>query len=126
MSLRNRIGAAAGIAVALTVVSLAFTVYVAVRSELYNQVDRTLNDRARPFATGSGSHADGADPRARGALANGGQAAPSSPSHGGKPAPVPGGDPGGGLGAAAAASRAPLGRPSGHPQVVWATGSATA
>jgi len=57
MSLRNRIGAAAGIAVALTVVSLAFTVYVAVRSELYNQVDRALNDRARPFATGSGCSA---------------------------------------------------------------------
>jgi two-component system sensor histidine kinase MprB len=126
MSLRNRIGAAAGIAVALTVVSLAFTVYVAVRSELYNQVDRALNDRARPFATGSGSHADGDDARARAALANGGQAAPTSPSHGGKPAPVPGGDPGGGLGAAAAASRAPFGGPSGHLQFVSPTGRVTA
>jgi two-component system, OmpR family, sensor histidine kinase MprB len=109
MSLRHRIGAAAGIAVALTVIGVAITVYVAVRSELYNQVDTALNDRARPFVTGPGPRTDGDE----------GRGAP--PQQGG----ARGGDPGGGLGAAAAASRAPFGGPSGHLQFVSPTGRVT-
>jgi two-component system, OmpR family, sensor histidine kinase MprB len=112
MSLRNRIGAAAGIAVALTVIGVAITVYVAVRSELYNQVDTALNDRARPFVTGPG-------PRD-------GDAGESAPAPGSAPGHGPGGEPGGGLGAAAAASRAPFGGPSGHLQFVSPTGRVTA
>ena len=126
MSLRNRIGAAAGIAVALTVISVAITVYVAVRSELYNQVDTALNDRARPFVTGPGPRSDGDDARARAAQANGGSAAGGAPPHGSGPASAPGTDPGGGQGAAAAASRAPFGGPSGHLQFVSPTGRVTA
>ena len=55
MSLRNRMGAVAGIAVALTVIGVAVTVYVAVRSELYGQVDATLNERCDLTPEGSTS-----------------------------------------------------------------------
>jgi two-component system sensor histidine kinase MprB len=125
MSLRHRMGAAAGIAVALTVVSVAITVYVAVHSELYNQVDTALNDRARPFVTGPGPRSDGDDARARAAQANGGSPAQGAPPAGRGSGSALGGDPGGGQGAAAAASRAPFGGPSGHLQFVSPTGRVT-
>jgi len=126
VSLRHRIGAAAGIAVALTVIGVAITVYVAVRSELYNQVDTALNDRARPFVTGPGPRSDGDDARARAAQANGGSPAQGGRAPRGGSGSTPGGDPGGGQGAAAAASRAPFGGPSGHLQFVSPTGRVTA
>ncbi|HEV7460579.1 MAG TPA: HAMP domain-containing sensor histidine kinase [Solirubrobacteraceae bacterium] len=126
MSLRNRIGAAAGIAVALTVIGVAITVYVAVRSELYNQVDTALNDRARPFATGSGPHGDGDLGRNGAGQGSGGNLAQAAPPRGGNPGAVGGVDPGGGQGAAAAASRAPFGGPSGHLQFVSPSGRVTA
>ena len=50
MSLRNRIAAVAGLAVAIAVIGGAVAVYVAVRSELRGEVDRALRDRARPIA----------------------------------------------------------------------------
>jgi two-component system sensor histidine kinase MprB len=126
MSLRHRIGAAAGIAVALTVISLAITVYVAVRSELYNQVDTALNDRARPFATGPAPRADGDDTRGRSAQASAGTSPGGRPGSARGPGSTPGIDPGGGQGAAAAASRKPFGGPSGHLQFVSPTGRVTA
>ena len=117
MSLRNRMGAVAGIAVALTVIGVAVTVYVAVRSELYGQVDATLNDRARPFAA----------PGAPGPRDRGGDESRAAAGGGAPPAGrFAGRDPGGGLGEAAAASRAPFGGPSGHLQFVSATGRVTA
>src|SRR4051812_40475719 len=44
-------GAAAGLAVAGVVVAVAISVYVADRSELRGQIDRSLEDVARPFET---------------------------------------------------------------------------
>jgi two-component system sensor histidine kinase MprB len=51
VTLRNRIGAAAGLAVAGVVVAVAVSVYLADRSELRGQIDRALADIARPYET---------------------------------------------------------------------------
>jgi two-component system, OmpR family, sensor histidine kinase MprB len=51
MSLRSRIAAAAGVAVALVVVVMAAFVYLAVRSELRGQVDDALRKRAGQVAS---------------------------------------------------------------------------
>src|SRR5689334_491784 len=44
-------GAAAGLAVAGVVIAVAVAVYVADRSELRGQIDRSLEEVARPYAT---------------------------------------------------------------------------
>ena len=49
MSLRTRIAAVAGLAVAVAVLGVAVIVYVAIRSELRGEVDRSLRDRAGGF-----------------------------------------------------------------------------
>lgn len=49
MSLRTRIAAVAGLAVAVAVLGAAVTVYVAIRSELRGEVDRSLRERATAF-----------------------------------------------------------------------------
>ena len=46
MSLRTRIAAAAGLAVALVVVIAAVAIYLGVRAELRGEVDNSLRDRA--------------------------------------------------------------------------------
>ena len=46
MTLRTRMAAAAGVAVALTVVALAAAQYAAARSTLRGQIDSALRDRA--------------------------------------------------------------------------------
>ncbi|MGH2500371.1 MAG: hypothetical protein ACRDF0_09840, partial [Candidatus Limnocylindria bacterium] len=46
MSLRTRIAAVAGVAVAVIVVAAAAIVYVAVRSNLRGEVERALDERA--------------------------------------------------------------------------------
>jgi two-component system, OmpR family, sensor histidine kinase MprB len=51
VTLRHRMGAASGFAVAGVVVAVAIAVYVADRSELRGQIDRSLNDVARPYET---------------------------------------------------------------------------
>jgi two-component system, OmpR family, sensor histidine kinase MprB len=51
MSLRARIGAVAGLAVAGVVIAIAVASYVADRAELRGQVDRSLRDVAHVFAT---------------------------------------------------------------------------
>ena len=51
MSLRARIGAVAGLAVAGVVIAIAGASYVADRAELRGQVDRSLRDVAHVFAT---------------------------------------------------------------------------
>jgi two-component system, OmpR family, sensor histidine kinase MprB len=65
MTLRQRIAAAAGIAVAVAVVAAAAVTYLAVRSELRGEVDRSLHSRAAQLATvppAPGEHREG--PRA--------------------------------------------------------------
>ena len=59
MSLRTRIAAAAGMAVALVVVIAAVAIYLGVRAELRGEVDNSLRDRAAALATRGG------DPRRR-------------------------------------------------------------
>ncbi len=49
MSLRTRIAAVAGLAVAVAVLGAAVVVYVAIRSELRGEVDRALRERAGGF-----------------------------------------------------------------------------
>jgi two-component system, OmpR family, sensor histidine kinase MprB len=49
MTLRLRIAAVAGVAVALAVLAAAIVVYVAVRSDLRGQVDHSLQERAQVF-----------------------------------------------------------------------------
>jgi two-component system sensor histidine kinase MprB len=49
MSLRARMGLAAGVAVALAVVAVAVSAYAGTRSELLGQVDNSLRDLATPF-----------------------------------------------------------------------------
>ena len=50
MSLRTRIAAAAGLAVALVVLVAAGAIYFGVRAELRGEVDRSLRDRAGAIA----------------------------------------------------------------------------
>ncbi|HWG08582.1 MAG TPA: HAMP domain-containing sensor histidine kinase [Solirubrobacteraceae bacterium] len=75
MSLRLRIAAVGGVAVALAVLAAAVAIYLAVRSDLRGQIDRSLSQRAQQFvgasrprgpipATPDGSARAGA-PRAR-------------------------------------------------------------
>jgi two-component system sensor histidine kinase MprB len=67
VKLRTRMAAAAGVAVALTVVALAVTQYEAARSALRDQIDQALQERAKPIAAsrppgdGQGGGPDGGD-----------------------------------------------------------------
>jgi two-component system, OmpR family, sensor histidine kinase MprB len=102
MSLRGRMGAAAGLAVAIAILAVAVTAYLAVRSNLRAEIDRALSDRAQPFLVTLGP-----GERAR---FDAGSAE---------------GDPGGGQGDAAAASTAPFGGASGHVQFISPAGAVT-
>jgi two-component system, OmpR family, sensor histidine kinase MprB len=53
MTLRARIAASAGLAVAIAVLIAAISLYVAVRSDLRGEVDRSLTQRAQAFVPGS-------------------------------------------------------------------------
>jgi two-component system, OmpR family, sensor histidine kinase MprB len=100
VSLRVRIAAVAGLAVALAVLAAAVGVYIAVRSDLRGQIDESLNQRAQEFVSPRQPHAPG------GTL---GEAGPAAPPAGGAPAraaPVPAPAPGGGSNA----DRGPLPR----------------
>ena len=90
-------GAAAGLAVAGVVVAVAISVYVADRSELRGQIDRSLADVARPYET-QRQH-----PASRG------------PEHDGRP--------GGGPGPRDGAPPAAFGGASGYVQFVYADGT---
>ena len=59
MSLRTRIAAAAGIAVALVVVIAAVAIYLGVRAELRGEVDNSLRDRASALTMRSGDRERG-------------------------------------------------------------------
>jgi two-component system sensor histidine kinase MprB len=122
MTLRNRMGAVAALAVAVAVVGVATAAYVAVRSQLRDQIDTALADRAEPF-TPSGARRGGPPPGGdRGGPPPGGQRQGAPPD--GRRGPSPGG-PGGDLGEAAAASTAPFGGPSGYVQFVSSAGRVT-
>lgn len=81
MTLRLRIAAVASLAVALAVIVAAAGVYIAVRSELRGELDKTLRQRAGAFVLGPGRPP-------------GGQGQPGPPPAPGARAPGPG--PGGG------------------------------
>jgi two-component system sensor histidine kinase MprB len=109
MTLRARIAAVAGLAVALAVLVAAISLYAAVRSELRGEVDRSLVQRAAAFA------------------------APPSPSPSGDAPGFPGGPPPNGGGQAPddgpggfpdSVQPAPLGGPSGYVEFISPTGTA--
>jgi two-component system sensor histidine kinase MprB len=52
MTLRHRIAAVAGAAVAVTVLAAALVVYFAVRADLVGQIDSSLRERAQSFVSG--------------------------------------------------------------------------
>jgi two-component system, OmpR family, sensor histidine kinase MprB len=113
MTLRARIAAVAGLAVALTVLVAAISLYVAVRSDLRSEVDKSLRQRA----TGSVP---------RGSTNAGVPQSPGSPSpQGGLPAPDGGGPPPGedGGGFPSSIQPEPLGGPSGYVQFVAPDGT---
>jgi two-component system, OmpR family, sensor histidine kinase MprB len=60
MTLRHRIAAVAGLAVAIAVVAAAGVIYVAVRSELRGEIDRALRSRADALIAEAPPRADGA------------------------------------------------------------------
>jgi two-component system, OmpR family, sensor histidine kinase MprB len=67
MTLRHRIAAVAGVAVAIAVVAAAATIYVAVRSDLRGELDRALHARATELTRGpapsDGDEGSGAERR---------------------------------------------------------------
>ena len=72
MTLRARIAAAAGLAVAIAVLVAAIGLYVAVRSDLRDEVDKSLTQRAQAFAP------NGSAGGPRGASQNGGSPLPGA------------------------------------------------
>ncbi len=57
MTLRTRIAAVASLSVALAVLAAAVGLYAAVRSDLRGEIDKALNERARPFLIPAGAPA---------------------------------------------------------------------
>ncbi|HEY2718094.1 MAG TPA: HAMP domain-containing sensor histidine kinase [Solirubrobacteraceae bacterium] len=70
MSLRRRIAAVGGVAVALAVLVAAVAIYVAVRSDLRGQIDQSLTQRAQEFL-GLPQQRDGGGPAPDGNLSSG-------------------------------------------------------
>jgi two-component system sensor histidine kinase MprB len=115
MTLRARIAAVAGLAVALTVLVAAISLYVAVRSDLRSEVDKSLRQRATAFMPRGSTNGVGVPQ------------SPATPSpQGGLPAPDGGGPPPGdegGDGFPSSVEPAPLGGPSGYVQFVAPDGT---
>ncbi len=116
MTLRARIAAVAGLAVALAVLVAAIGLYVAVRSDLRGEVDKSLSQRAAAFMPGGSANSHGSGPES-----------PETPSRqSGLPPPDPAGPPpGDGDGGSFPNSVAPspLGGPSGYVQFVTSDGT---
>ncbi|HEY1450162.1 MAG TPA: hypothetical protein VGF47_04355, partial [Solirubrobacteraceae bacterium] len=70
MSLRRRIAAVGGVAVALAVLVAAVAIYLAVRSDLRGQIDQSLTQRAQEFL-GLPQQRDGGGPAPDGKLSSG-------------------------------------------------------
>jgi two-component system sensor histidine kinase MprB len=130
MTLRARIAAVAGLAVALAVLVAAIGLYVAVRSDLRSEVDKSLDQRARAFAApvfvGGHATSEGASGLP------GGSPPPGGPSPDGVPPPQgslssqggeqsSGNRDGGGF--PNSIEPAPLGGPSGYVQFVSPDGT---
>ncbi len=130
MTLRARIAAAAGLAVALAVLVAAIGLYVAVRSDLRSEVDKSLNQRAAAFAAPASAGGHAATEGASGLP--GASPPPGGPSPDGVPPPRGGlsahkgeqssGDRDGG-GFPNSVEPAPLGGPSGYVQFVSPDGT---
>jgi two-component system sensor histidine kinase MprB len=101
MTLRARIAAVAGLAVALTVLVAAVSLYVAVRSDLRDEVDKSLGQRAAAFIAQAPANGGGRPESFEGLL----------PPNGGGPPPDDDGFP-------SSVKPAPLGGPSGYVQFV--------
>lgn len=118
MTLRARIAGAAGLAVAVAVLVAAVSLYVAVRSELRGEVDRSLTQRAIAFtptapSTGGGTGGGG----------SGGGGQPRGFRDGSRPdgaQPIPDGGPGG---FPDSVQPVPLGGASGYVQFISPTGT---
>ncbi len=131
MTLRARIAAVAGLAVAVAVLGAAVSVYIAVRSDLRGEIDKSLSQRARALvgpATGRGVPATRGAPG--GPLANGlpGSPPPNPPSGSGTGSGGTGGAGGGagdndGGGFPRTVQPAPLGEASGYVQFVSREGT---
>jgi two-component system sensor histidine kinase MprB len=107
MTLRTRIAAVASLSVALAVLAAAIGLYLAVRSNLLGEIDRSLRERAQAFipepaggaaGAGGGSGAgrdDGSDLAAGPAFGPGVGRFPAGgpPEHGGSPSPSADGGP---------------------------------
>jgi two-component system, OmpR family, sensor histidine kinase MprB len=120
MTLRARIAAVAGLAVAIAVLVAAVTLYVAVRSDLRGEVGKSLTQRAQAFTSGAAT----GDRQSRDGLSTGGGGVPppdgSSPDGGSPPDGLPPGD-GGGF--PSSVEPAPLGGASGYVQFIEPDGT---
>jgi two-component system sensor histidine kinase MprB len=86
MTLRTRIAAVASLSVAVAVLAAAIGLYVAVRSDLRGEIDRSLHERARAFGPpDTGPNARGAS--GPGAEGGGGRFDAGAPPQGGGPPP---------------------------------------
>jgi two-component system sensor histidine kinase MprB len=81
MSLRARMGLAAGVAVALAVIAVAVSAYAGTRSELQGQVDQSLHSLAAPILIRAG--VTGQPPQLGGGPRQGGPVGPAPPGNGG-------------------------------------------
>jgi two-component system sensor histidine kinase MprB len=130
MTLRSRIAAVAGLAVALAVLVAAVSLYLAVRSDLRGEVDKSLGQRAAAFAAPAGAGgqapAEGASGLPAGSPPLGGLSPDGQrPPHAGF-SPDDGkqsgsGDDNGGF--PSSVEPAPLGGPSGYVQFVTPDGA---
>jgi two-component system, OmpR family, sensor histidine kinase MprB len=96
MSLRARMGGAAGLAVALAVIAVAVSVYAGTRSELQGQVDESLRNLAQPFLIRAGVMAPPAGQPSPGG-SGAGQGSPLTGGQSGGAPGAPGGAGGGGV-----------------------------
>jgi two-component system sensor histidine kinase MprB len=114
MTLRARIAAVAGLAVALAVLVAAIGLYVAVRSDLRSEVDKSLSQRAAAFMPRGPASGDG-----------GPESAESLPPQGGLPPPNGSGPPPDDDSSSdfpSSVEPTPLGGPSGYVQFVSPNG----
>jgi two-component system sensor histidine kinase MprB len=119
VSLRTRIAAAAGLAVALVVLVAATTIYFGVRAELRGEVDRSLRARAGEIARlAGGTGAGGTGAGGTGAVGPG-RGDGGLRQDGGGPGPGDGGRPRGGL---PVPPPEPFGGPEGFAQLVTRSG----
>ncbi|HEV7938509.1 MAG TPA: HAMP domain-containing sensor histidine kinase [Solirubrobacteraceae bacterium] len=116
MTLRARIAAVAGLAVALAVLVAAIGLYVAVRSDLRSEVDKSLRQRAGAFMPRGPENSDGSESELPESPSQQGSFPP--PNGGG---PLPGDHDGGGFPSSVAPT--PLGGPPGYVQFVSPNGA---